>query len=304
MSVLRWNLAWMLSCAVASAAALVPVPSPGNLPAVGYLEPNGGQAKPEILFLRRGTSSLAVTAQSVLYSPLGVRLNLVASNSNPTVRFTDPLPGVVNVFTGPDPQKWVTGITRYTRANLTGVYPGIEVQYEADTDGQVTVRLLLAAGTDPAIVRFEMPQAVNATTGVGGSLALRLGPSRTDPQLFYPVPVAFQEGTSGRIDRTVNWTVQSPTRYGLDAQAIDRTMPLIIEIKLANGDQYPFQATGPNPVVDAAGSTYFASTVADAAGKDAPFPDRPKAMAGCGSAIVTPIPCSESRSISSPKRVT
>jgi hypothetical protein len=139
----------MLSCAVASAAALVPVPSPGNLPAVGYLEPNGGQAKPEILFLRRGTSSLAVTAQSVLYSPLGVRLNLVASNSNPTVRFTDPLPGVVNVFTGPDPRKWVTGITRYTKANLTGVYPGVDVQYEADTDGQVTIRLLLAAGTDP-----------------------------------------------------------------------------------------------------------------------------------------------------------
>src|SRR5947209_10558985 len=123
MSALRSNvLAWVFSCAIAGGAALVPVPGPGDLPAVGYLEPNGGQAKPEVLFLRRGNSSLAVTAQSIMYSPLGVRLNLVASNSNPTVRFTDPLPGVVNVFTGSDTRKWVTGIARYTKANLTGVY--------------------------------------------------------------------------------------------------------------------------------------------------------------------------------------
>src|SRR5258707_10322073 len=64
-----------------------------------------------------------------------------------------------------------------------------------------TMRLLLSPGADVAIVRFEMPQAANATTGAGGSLALRLGPSRNDPQLFYPVPVAFQDGASGRIDQ-------------------------------------------------------------------------------------------------------
>jgi hypothetical protein len=44
---------------------------------------NQGQAKAGILFLCTGaTSSLAVTAESVLYSPLGVALNLVASNPN------------------------------------------------------------------------------------------------------------------------------------------------------------------------------------------------------------------------------
>lgn len=296
MSALRSNLlVWVFSCAIAGAAALVPVPGSGNLPAVGYLEPNGGQAKPEILFLRRGNSSLAMTVRSILYSPLGVRLNLVASNSNPTVRFTDPLPGVVNVFTGPDTKKWATGITRYTKANLTGVYPGINVQYEVDTDGQVTMRLLLSPAVDPATVSFEMPEAepVNAGVSFPGPLVLKLGPSRLDPRLTYPVPISFQDANSGRIDRTVNWTMQSTTRFGVAVQAVDRTLPLTIEIKLVDAAQSQLQAAGPNPVVDAAGNTYFATTMADAGGKDAPFPERPDVRAGCGTAILNPVPCSD-----------
>jgi uncharacterized protein (TIGR03437 family) len=287
----RLGLVWLLSCAVAGAAALVPVPGRGDLPSVWYLEPNGGQAKPDVLFLHRGTPSLAVTAQSVLYSPLGVRLNLVASNSNPTVSFTDSLPGAVNIFTGSDARKWVTGIARYTKANLTEVYPGIDVQYEADSDGRMTMRLLLRAGVDPAVVRFEMPESVNAAISPAGPLVLRLGPSRDDPQLFFPVPIVFQGDKPGRIDLTANWTVQSSTRFGLDVQAPDPTLPLTIEIKLTDDGRYPLPAIGPNPVVDAAGNTYFATTVRDAAGKDVPFPDRPEVRAGCGTAIVTAVPC-------------
>jgi hypothetical protein len=40
-------------------------------------------------------NQVAVT-QSVLYSPLGAALSLVSSNPNPTVSFSDPLPGLVN----------------------------------------------------------------------------------------------------------------------------------------------------------------------------------------------------------------
>ena len=82
----------------ASAAALVPVPTPPQpaLPPAG-LEVNQGQAKAGILFLWRGANnSLAVEAQSVLYSPVGAALSLVGSNSNPAVSYSDALPGLAN----------------------------------------------------------------------------------------------------------------------------------------------------------------------------------------------------------------
>ena len=93
-------LAFALSCSIASAAALVTIPTLQPSLPVGGLEPNQGQAKAGILFLSPGKTSLAVTAQSVLYSPLSATLNLVASNPNPAVSFSDPLPGLVNSYTG------------------------------------------------------------------------------------------------------------------------------------------------------------------------------------------------------------
>lgn len=67
-------LAFVIPCATANGAALVPVPTlQPNLPVAG-LEHNRGQAKAGILFLSPGNGSIAVTAQSVLYSPLGVNL--------------------------------------------------------------------------------------------------------------------------------------------------------------------------------------------------------------------------------------
>ncbi len=147
-------IVFALSCAVAHAAALVPVPSPKPPAPAAGLELNRGQAKAEILFLTRGLgranpTSLAVTAQSVLYSPLGVRLSFLMSNPNPAVSFLDPLPGVANWFAGPDARKWVTGIPRYARAHLAEVYPGIDGEYAIGTDGQLTLRLLLRPGIDP-----------------------------------------------------------------------------------------------------------------------------------------------------------
>src|SRR5262245_15446732 len=103
------------------AAALVAIPNPKIVTPIPGFEQNRGQAKPEILFLTRGTPSLAFTAQSILIWPLGVRQNFVASNPNPTVRFADPLPGVANSFTGADPQKWVTGVPRFASAQLSEI---------------------------------------------------------------------------------------------------------------------------------------------------------------------------------------
>lgn len=292
MAVLRSNvlaLAW--SCAAASAAALAPVPTMKLPLAVAALEPNGGQAAPRILFLSRGASSIGVSAQAVLYSPLGVSFALVAGNSNPAVKFADPLPGTANWFTGSDPRKWVTGLARYSTANLADVYPGIDVQYLMGTDGQLTLRLLGRAGADWTPAVFEIAKAVSMTV-TNGILSAKLGASRFDPQLVYPAPAAFQESAAGRMSRNVSYAVQSATRFGLQIQGLDSTLPLQVEIKLDSSTVSAPLSITPVQHADAAGNIFVAAAVPDAAGKDAPFPA--DQWAGCGGGGPgLPVPCSD-----------
>ena len=288
-------LAMALSCAAADAAALVPVPTPTtpSLSAVG-LEANRGQASAGILFLvPGGSSSMAVMAQSVLYSPLGATLRLVGSNANPTVSFSDPLPGFVNSYTGSDPTKWVTGIPRYGTASLAAVYPGVGAQYTIGAHGGLTLNLILAAGVEPSAIQFQIPQASQIVATPDGSLSATLGtaPSPLVPaqSLGYAAPLAFQTTASGQVSRSVSFAVQSTTNFGLAVQGLDSTLPLQISI-IVGGSIGP-TVLSTSGVTDGAGNIFVATTIGDAAGKAPPFPQI--GYDGCGININQPYPCSD-----------
>jgi uncharacterized protein (TIGR03437 family) len=283
-----------LSCLVANAAALVPVPTPPlpSLPDVG-LEANKGQAKPGILFLSRGngdTGSVAVTAQAVLYSPLGATLGLVSSNPNPTVSFSNPLPGLVNSYTGADSHNWITGIPRYSTADLASIYPGINARYTISADGILTLTLMLAAGIDTKPIQFQIPEAASITIGADGSLVALIGSTATmAPRLGYLLPMAFQPSGSGQVTRTASFVVLSPTTFAVAVQGVDPSLPLQISMQVASASTVPSRLAVKTS--DAAGNTFFATIVADAAGKDAPFPTI--GGDGCGNLFEQPQACSD-----------
>jgi uncharacterized protein (TIGR03437 family) len=288
-------LSLVLSWTTASAAALVPVPThqQPSLPATG-LEPNRGQAKAGILFLSPGSASIAVTAQSVLYSPIYAELALVASNSNSVVSFSNPLPGVVNSYSGADPTKWVKGIPRYAVASLAAVYPGIDAQYAVDANGILTLNMILAAGIDPNTIVFQIAQAVSLTADSAGTLFANFG---TDPHLppvylSFPMPVAFQTAGTVQTSRSVSYAIQSTTQFGLVVQGQDMTAPLHIALQLSGViDGANSGTSGIQSAFDAAGNTFFAATIPDAAGKAGPFPT--STADGCGLGIGVPIACSD-----------
>ncbi len=292
-----------LSCAAADAAALVSVPTlpQPSLPVTG-LEANKGQAAAGIFFLSPGNPSIAVTAQSVLYSPLGISLTLVASNPNPAVSFSDPLPGVVNSYTGSNPQKWVTGIKRYSTANLTAVYPGVNTQYTLGANGLLTLNLALAAGVDPKAIVFQIAQAsrieVNSPGMLIASIGLAPSPLVQPPTQAYAAPIAFQTDAGGQVSRSVSFALQSTTTFGVVVEGLDTTLPLQISMQLNGAGVYQSQYMGGNPVqraIDSAGDTYFAATIDDAAGKNGPFP--PSSYEGfgegCYQVINAPVACSD-----------
>lgn len=186
----------VFSCAAANAAALVPVPALPRpfLPAAG-LEANQGQASAGILFLSPASAaSIAVTAQSVLFFPLGATLNLVASNPNPAVSFSGSLPGLANSYSGADPAKWVTGIPRYATATLTAIYPGIDAQYTVGATGVLTLNVLLTPGANLNAVQFAFPQATSIRASSNGLTAIFGTNPDVAPELFFSAPQATQTG--------------------------------------------------------------------------------------------------------------
>jgi uncharacterized protein (TIGR03437 family) len=288
MYILRW---WLLASALvsshASSAALVPVPDPRiPLPPAGW-EPNRGQAKPEVLFLTRCYPGVAIGAQFIQFAPLGVRQNFVGSNPNSTVRFIDPLPGVVNSLTGADSRNWITGIPRFGGAELTGVYPGVDVRYLTGPDGLVTLKLIVSPGVDSASIALEVPAALNVErSSVDGSLVVRLGPSRVDPLLYYPKPAGLQAGAARKVD----FQVRSRTQFGFVVEDADKGLPLEIEIALRPAASLPVPLTAKS-VSDPGGSQFIAAAVPDGPGQDPGFPAT--RWAGCGESIAVPITCTD-----------
>jgi hypothetical protein len=240
---------------------------------------------------------MAVMAQSVLYSPLGATLRLVASNATPTVSSSDPLPGLVNSYSGSDHTKWVTGIPRYGTATLAAVYPGIGAQYTIGANGNLTLNLMLAAGVDPSGIQFQIAQASKIVVNPDGTLLASIGPALSPlvppPPLSYAAPLAFQTTALGKVSRSVSFTVQSTTNFALTVQGVDTTLPLQISIKIDNlsGSPSVSQGLSTQPVSDGAGNTFYATTIADAAGKAAPFPLI--GGVGCGNQVNQPIACAD-----------
>lgn len=281
-----------LSMSAAYAAALVPIPTPQISPVYG-LEVNQGQANTGILFLNR-PAGIAVTAQSVLYSPLGATLSLVASNPNPSVSFSDPLPGVVNAYTGANPRQWASGVPRYGTATLASIYPGITAQYTVSSNGAFTLNLMLNAGVDPTGITFQIAQASQIVLSSDGSLSASFGmasPHLQPPSITYPAPSASQ----GSVSRAANYVLESATSFGLSVQDIDSTEPLQISIPISipisgGSASQTIDVAGPGALwtSDTNGNIYYAATIPDAAGKPAPFNI---GVVGCGISINYPIPC-------------
>jgi len=278
-SLLVTLLALVLPCGSIAAVTLVPVPTlQPMLPAAG-LELNKGQAPPGVLFLSRGTNSLAVMSQAILYSSSGITLALVASNPNPMVGLSDPLPGLANTYTGADPTKWITGIPRYATATLAAVYPGVNAQYIIDSFGALTLNLTLAAGVDPSVIQFQVAQAINTVINADGALQATTAQGyEVSFGLLFPAPLAVQ----GPANLVATYSVQSAKQFGLAVQGVDLAQPLQISLRL-NAEYGQSISYGRNPhFFDAAGNGYFGNEIMDAAGGS-----------GCGVQILVPVSCQD-----------
>ncbi len=187
------------------------------------------------------------TTESVL------RLRLLGANSNAAVTGADELPGRANYFIGSDPRKWRTNVRTYARVRYENIYPGVDLVYYGNQDGQLEYDFVVAPGADPAAI----------TLGVGEHGSPRRSPLRIaadgdllvpleDGELRFHKPVVYQPGSDQRSPFSILqkqnagpgiWDSDSTSRTEVDGRyvltasrqvrfelgAYDPTKPLVID---------------------------------------------------------------------------
>jgi uncharacterized protein (TIGR03437 family) len=153
-------------------------------------EANQGQTDPAVNFLSRGDGyALFLTADSAVFklsSSSVVRMKLAGANPHASVSGSDTLPGIVNYFLGNDPNKWISGVSTFGRANYREIYRGIDLVYYG-TQRQLEYDFIVAPGADPRQIGLEFAGA-SPMLGPDGSLVLTLDGA----PLTFRKPVAWQ----------------------------------------------------------------------------------------------------------------
>ena len=246
----------------------------------------------EVIRLRSGgTGGAAAAAQAV------VRLRL--AGADPGARWTgeEPLAARSNYFVGADPRRWRTGIARFARVHVAGVWPGIDLVVR-EKGRQVEYDLVLAPGADPARIRFGVQGADAVAIGAQGELILHTAAG----DLVQPVPAIYQGEGARRRPIEGRWTLLArgagaapvagiaddadTAELGFAIGPYDRTRPLVIDPTLV----YSTYLGGgvlesvAQVAVDGAGNAYVTGTTTSAA-----FPGTGGSLGGTQNAFVMKI---------------
>jgi len=188
-----------------------------------------------------------------------LRVKLAGSNPNPRIEGVEPLAGKANYFIGSDPNKWVTGVSTFSRVKYHEVYPGIDLVYHGGAQDRLEYDFVVAPGAGPARIRLGFTGADRVWVGDGGDLRVRVGGA----ELVEQAPSVYQQVGAERRELRGGWVMRGRSEVGFVVAGYDRTVPLVIDPVLSYstylggnglGGQYADQAAA--IAVDASGNAY------------------------------------------------
>jgi hypothetical protein len=97
----------------------------------------------------------------------------VDANPNPEVFAEGQMEYKCNYFLGNDPSKWHTDVPNYEAITLKDIYPGINLKYSGDGNGQAAYEFIAAPGTDIAQVKVAYEGAEETSYDSDGKLILK-----------------------------------------------------------------------------------------------------------------------------------
>ncbi len=183
-----------------------------------------------------------------------LRVKLVGANPNARIEGADQLAAGSNYFIGNDPKKWHTDVPNYSKVELEGVYPGIDLIYRGGEQGQLEYDFRLAPGTDPKAIRLSFKGQRRLSLDHDGDLVVGIG----EGKLIEHVPEIYQEIGGRRRAVEGGWLLRGAHEAGFKVARYDRTKRIVIDPKLLystylGGNNYD---PGYGIAVDSAGFAY------------------------------------------------
>jgi hypothetical protein len=97
----------------------------------------------------------------------------VGANPNPDVIAEGQMEYKCNYFLGNDPTKWHTDVPNYEAITLKDIYPGIDLKYTGDGNGQAAYEFIAAPGADIAQIKVEYEGAEETSLDADGRMIVK-----------------------------------------------------------------------------------------------------------------------------------
>ncbi|MBI4889703.1 MAG: DUF11 domain-containing protein [Acidobacteria bacterium] len=152
-----------------------------------------------------------------------VRLKFEGASARAAVKGEGLLPGVTHYLVAGDKERTRTGIPNYARAEIEGVYGGIDAVFDA-AEGSVEMGFRVAEGVDPAAIRVRVAGGGTARLAAG-EIEIRAGQDRVRLKR----PAAFQERAGLRVPVAIAWNEVRGGVLSFRVGAHDRALPLLID---------------------------------------------------------------------------
>ncbi len=138
------------------------------------------------------------------------------------------LPGKSNYMLGNDQAKWRTGVSQFSRVQVSGVYPGVDLVYYGNGD-QLEHDYLLAANADPGLIRMKFRGASARLDAKTGELVLQQSEGSEDA-VRLERPVAYQVSASGeRRPVAADYLLRADGEAQFTLGDYDHARPLVID---------------------------------------------------------------------------
>ena len=208
-------------------------------------EANTGQTDARVKFLARGSNyGLYLTSDEAVmvfsshkrrdnktknaHAPKSrevMRMKLVGADADAQPQGFDELPGKTNYFLGNDSAKWRTDVTNYRKIRYHEIYPGIDLVYYGNRDGQLEYDFVVAPHADPANIKLKFNGVTQIKLGRNGDLLL----STKTATLRHLKPVIYQEVNGARTLVAGGYVLSNKGQVSFRLGTYDKTRPLIID---------------------------------------------------------------------------
>jgi VCBS repeat-containing protein len=191
----------------------------------------------------------------------------------------DELPGKVNYFIGNDPKKWRANVPTYAKVAYRDVYPGIDLVYYGNQDGELEYDFIVAPGADANAIALDVGAGLVPAQGRPQGSPLRIDRdgdlviSAKGGEIRFHKPEIYQPGEGSSLVTRHSSLVQggfvlsARNRIHFAVGPYDHSKPLVIDPELVystylGADNGTDRANG--IAVDSSGNAYVTGmTVSD-----------------------------------------